>query len=98
MVSTNELKYWVGFSRIPGIGRIRVSQLKEHFGSLQYALEAPEGKLKQAGLDTRSVDNLLLLRPKISLDAEMEKLERYKIRVLVCEDAHYPPRLKEIHD
>lgn len=98
MADTNELKYWVGFSRIPGIGRIRISQLKEHFGSLQYAWEAPEGKLKQAGLDSRSIDNLLLLRPKISLDVEMEKLERYKIRVLVCEDAHYPPRLKEIHD
>jgi len=98
MASTDELKYWVGFSRIPGIGRIRVSRLKEHFGSLRHAWEAPEGRLRQAGLDPRSVDNLLLLRPRISLDAEMERLERYKIRVLVCEDTDYPPRLKQIHD
>ncbi|MFB0557068.1 MAG: DNA-processing protein DprA [Dehalococcoidia bacterium] len=98
MVSTNELKYWVGFSKIPGIGRVRISQLKEHFSSLQDAWKAPEGKLKQAGLDSRSIDALLLLRPKISLDAEIEKLERYKVKVLACEDPSYPPRLKQIYD
>ena len=98
MVSANELKYWVGFSQIPGIGRIRISQLKEHFGSLQDAWKAPEGRLKQAGLDSRSIDTLLLLRPRISLDAEMEKLERYKVKVLTCEEPRYPARLKEIYD
>ena len=98
MVSDNELKYWVGFSRIPGIGRVRVSHLKEHFGSLQDAWKASEGKLKQAGLDSRSVETLVLLRPRISLDAEMEKLERYKVKAFTCEDPGYPARLKEIYD
>lgn len=98
MVSADELKYWVGFSQIPGIGRIRVSELKRHFGSLEDAWKAREGELKQAGLDSRTLDTLLLLRPRISLDAEMEKLERYKVKMLVCEDPRYPPRLKEIHD
>jgi DNA processing protein len=98
MLTTDELKYWVGFSKIPGIGRVRVSQLKECFGSLQDAWEAPESELKQAGLDSRSVDALLLLRPKISLDAEIEKLERYKVKALVYEDPCYPSRLKEIYD
>ena len=77
---------------------MRISQLKEHFSSLQDAWKAPEGKLKQAGLDSRSIDALLLLRPKISLDAEIEKLERYKVKVLACDDPSYPPRLKQIYD
>ncbi len=98
MAITGELKYWVGFSCIPGIGQVRISQLKQHFGSLQSAWKAPESELKQAGLDSRSIDNLLILRPKISLDAEMEKLERYKVSVLTCEDTSYPPRLREIYD
>ena len=98
MISTDKLKYWIGFSQIPGIGRVRISQLKEYFGNLQDAWKAPEGKLKQAGLDSRSIDALLLLRPKISLDAEMEKLERYKVKVVACEDPSYPSRLKEIYD
>ncbi len=98
MVSTDELKYWVGFSLIPGIGRVRLSQLKEHFGNLRDAWKAPEGELRQAGLDSRSIETLLLLCPKISLDAEMGKLERYKVKALTCEDSRYPPKLKEIYD
>ncbi len=98
MVNIDELKYWVAFSGIPGIGRVRISQLKGYFGSLQDAWKAPEGKLKQAGLDARSIDALVTLRPRTSVDAGMEKLERYKVTVLVCEDPDYPSRLKEIYD
>ena len=98
MVSADELKYWVAFSGIPGIGRIRISQLKEHFGRLQDAWKAPQGKLKQAGLDSRSIDALEVLRPRVSLDEEMEKLERYQVEVLVYEDPLYPSRLREIYD
>ena len=98
MVDADQLKYWVGFSKIAGIGRVRLSQLKDYFGSLQDAWKAPEGKLKQAGLDSRTIDTLLLLRPRISPDAEMERLELYKVKVLICEDPSYPARLKEIYD
>ena len=98
MVSTDELKHWVAFSSIAGIGRVRISQLKEYFGSLQDAWKAPEGKLKQAGLDSRSIDALLTVRPRMSLDDEMQKLERQGVQVLVCEDRVYPSRLREIYD
>jgi len=98
MVSAAELQYWVAFSGIPGIGRVRISQLKEHFGSLQDAWKAPEGKLRQAGLDSRSVDAVVALRPRTSVDAEMQKLERHGVNALICEDANYPSRLKEIYD
>ena len=98
MVTGSELKYWIGLAGIPGIGRVRISQLKEFFGNLEDAWNAPEGKLKQAGLDSRTVDALLALRPKISLEAEMEKLERYKVKALICEDSSYPSRLKQIYD
>jgi DNA processing protein len=98
MVSADELKYWVAFSEIPGIGRVRISQLKDYFGSLQDAWKAPQGKLKQAGLDSRSIDALMTLRPRISPDAEMEKLERYRVKVFAYEDPLYPSRLKEIYD
>ncbi len=98
MTSKDELKYWIGFSRIPGIGKLRISRLREHFGNLKDAWNAPAGELKRAGLDSRSVNAMAALRPRISLDDEMEKLERYKVKVLTCEDPTYPPRLKEIYD
>jgi DNA processing protein len=98
MVSGDELKYWVAFSGIPGIGRVRIAQLKQCFGGLRDAWEAPEGKLRQAGLDSRSVDAVVTLRPRVSVDGEMEKLERHKVDALTCEDPNYPSRLKQIYD
>jgi DNA processing protein len=98
MASKDELKYWIGFSRIPSIGKVRISQLKEHFSNLEDAWRAPASELKQAGLDSRSVNAIIALRPRISLDDEMEKLERYKVKVFTCEDSSYPSRLKEIYD
>jgi DNA processing protein len=98
MISADELKYWVAFSGIAGVGRVRISQLKEHFGSLQDAWKAPQGKLRQAGLESRSVDALLSIRSKISLDVEMEKLEHYRVKPLICDDPLYPARLKQIYD
>jgi DNA processing protein len=98
MVSADELKYWVAFSGIPGIGRVRIAQLKERFGSLKDAWKAPEGKLRQAGLDSRSIDALVALRPRIRLDAQMEEMERYHVNVFICEEASYPCRLRQIYD
>jgi DNA processing protein len=98
MAPADELKYWVAFSGIPGIGRVRISRLREYFGSLQDAWKAPDARLQQAGLDSRTLDALVSLRPRISLAAEMEKLERYKVNVFIFEDPSYPSRLKEIYD
>ncbi|MFP3880190.1 MAG: DNA-processing protein DprA [Dehalococcoidia bacterium] len=98
MVTPDELKYWVAFSSIAGVGRVRISRLQEFFGSLQDAWKASEGRLKQGGLDSRSVDALLTVRSRMSLDDEMEKLERHGVKVVVCEDPSYPSRLKEIYD
>jgi DNA processing protein len=98
MRNTDELKYWIGFSRVPGIGKTRLSLLRAHFGNLQDAWNAPESKLRHAGLDARSIDSLLALRPEISLDREIEKLEKHGVKAITCEDPAYPPRLKEIYD
>ena len=98
MASADELKYWVGFSRMPGIGRVKISQLLEHFSTLEHAWKASTGELRKAGLDSKSADTIVNMRPRISLDAEMESLKRYKVKVLTCGSATYPQRLREIYD
>ena len=98
MASADELKYWVGFSRMPSIGRVKLSQLREHFITLAHAWKASTGELRKAGLDSKSADTIVNLRPRISLDAEMENLKRYKVKVLTCDSPGYPQRLKEIYD
>ena len=93
-----DIKYWVGFSKIPGIGRVKFNQLKDHFGSLEAAWQSDPTKLKSAGLDTGSVKSVEHWRPRISLDSEMERLKRLDISVLTFIDPDYPSRLKEIYD
>lgn len=97
-MDTNELKYRVGFSLIPGIGRIRLSLLEAFFGDLGKAWYASASELRSAGLDAKSMETILTMRSQISLDIELEKLERYKVKVLTGNDAGYPARLKEIYD
>jgi len=93
-----DIKYWVGFSLISGIGRVRVNQLENYFGSLENAWGAKPADLKQAGLDSSAIRAITSQYPKISLEAEMEKLDRYGVKVLTWHDKDYPPRLKEIYD
>ena len=93
-----DIKYWVGFNNIPGIGRVRLSQLESYFGSLEQAWQAPPGELKRSGLDTTALRAIGQWREKIDPDAEVEKLKRLGIKVLTCQDSGYPARLKEIYD
>ncbi len=93
-----DIKYWVGFNCIPGIGRVRLGQLGSYFGDLGVAWKAPAGELRQAGLDSVALRAISQWRGNISPDAEMEKIARAGVQVLTCQDSGYPSRLKEIYD
>ncbi|OGO39806.1 MAG: DNA protecting protein DprA [Chloroflexi bacterium RBG_16_57_8] len=93
-----ELKYWVGFTMVPGIGRVRLGQLESHFGNVEIAWKASPSELKRSGLDSGSVKSIVSTRPGIDLDAEMEKMERFGVKAFTCNDPDYPARLKEIYD
>jgi len=94
----SDLKYWVGFNRISGVGRARFSQIESHFGTMERAWLAGPSELKAAGLDAKSIEAIVAARPTISLDAEMEMLARHNVKVLTWSDPAFPPRLKEIYD
>jgi DNA processing protein len=91
-------KYWIGFNLIPGIGRVKFTQIENYFGDIEKAWHAGPDEFKKAGLDDSAVNSVVQWRPKISLDAEIEKLERYNIKAFNYHDNGYPSRLKEIHD
>ncbi len=97
-MSTQNIKYWVGFSIIPGIGRVKLAQLENYFGDLEDAWKATPEKLKETGLDSGSINAITFWRPKISLETEMEKLGRYGVNAVNYNDPNYPSRLKEIYD
>ena len=93
-----ELAYWVAFHRVPGVGRVRFKLLEEAFGSLAEAWRAGSAQLAAAGLDKRTLEAVIALRPKIDPERELERLDKHGIKVLTIDDAGYPTRLKEIYD
>lgn len=94
----SDLKYWVSFNRIQGIGKAKFSQLEGYFGDLEQAWKASAAELKAAGLDNKSVEAIVAARPHISPDAELEGLERNQVKALTWNDPAFPARLKEIYD
>jgi len=97
-MNNKDVKYWVGFSLIPGIGRVKLTQLENYFGNLEDAWQAAPTELKHSGLDRSSINAITSRRAKVFLEAEMEKLDRYGVQVLTWNDQDYPSRLKEIYD
>lgn len=88
----------MGFSLIPGIGRVKFNLLESYFDSLADAWQASTADLKRAGLDSASIRSINTYRPRISLDEEAEKLEEYGVQLITYHDDKYPSRLKEIYD
>jgi DNA processing protein len=97
-ISTDDLAYWVAFSRIPRIGAVRAAALESYFGSMADAWRAGPGELRNAGLDRGTVESIVKERPEISPEDELEKLQRAGVKAYAWKDPLYPPRLKEIDD
>ncbi len=75
-----------------------MTQLENHFGSLEEAWKAAPADLKHAGLDSGAIRAITSWQPKISLEVEIEKLDRYGVKAFTFRDPDYPSRLKEIYD
>ena len=88
--------YWIAFSRVRGIGAVRLTRLWETFGDLEQAWNAPAEELKDAGLGPQTLAALLREREQLDPDAEARRIEDLGFRVLTWDDEDYPVRLREI--
>ena len=93
---TDNLRFWVGFSKVPGIGPARLRILLDYYGGIDIAWRADPGGLRAIGLDRRSVENLVTVRNSLDLDAELAKLEKLGVSVLTWDSPDYPKLLKSI--
>ena len=90
------LGYWLGFNKVSGVGAKKLRALMDLCGGIQAAWEATPAELTEAGLDRRSLQNLLKLRETIDLDAEVKAVERAGVTVLTWDSPDYPPGLREL--
>ncbi|HEY90057.1 MAG TPA: DNA-protecting protein DprA [Thermoflexia bacterium] len=94
----DNLRYWLGFNVVRGIGPVRLRALIERFGDVRAAWEAPQSALQEAKLDRRSLRNLLKARRQVDLDQLLRKVEVEGVQVFTWESADYPSLLWEIDD
>lgn len=94
--SATNLRYFIGFNRVSGIGPAKLQRLLDFFGDLPTAWTAGAFELAQAGLDKRALENLLAARREMDLDAALEQAQRACDLILTWDDPAYPRRLKEI--
>lgn len=94
----SELKYWVAFNRVSGVGRARMALLEGAFGSLGDAWRAGPELLRRAGLNDSTARRIASAKSEVDPDDEMERVLRAGVRALTWRDEDYPPRLKQIYD
>jgi DNA processing protein len=90
--------YVFAFSRVKGIGPVRLRMLQSYFGSLADAWAAEPGALMAAGLDTKSIHALLAARADMQPEAELARYDHGDIRAITWDDPDYPKLLRQISD
>ncbi|MFW5984761.1 MAG: DNA-processing protein DprA [Halanaerobiaceae bacterium] len=93
---TEERKYWLGFSLIPGLGIVSINSLRDFFGNLKKAWRADKNQLKKAGKINLTPGKLINRRKKIDISQMTEQLKQEKINYLCFCDPEYPEILKKI--
>lgn len=94
----DELKYWVALSTIPQLGTVRFRRLESYFGNLEHAWRAGASQLRDAGLDSRTAQDVVGARQQVDPDDSMASLARAGVSATNWKCADYPPRLKQISD
>ncbi|MBC8074998.1 MAG: DNA-protecting protein DprA, partial [Chloroflexales bacterium] len=93
MSAPPNLRYYLAFNMVNGIGPARLARLVERCGSLEAAWNASPLQLMQAGLDTRSSAALIAARQTLDIDHEQARAEELGVRLLCIEDPDYPTLL-----
>ncbi len=93
---TEDLQYWVGFSRVPGVGPVRLRALLDQVGDVREAWSASAATLRAVGFDRRTIETFLSLRNKLDLAAELARVFELGAKVLTWDSPDYPSLLKAI--
>ncbi len=92
----SELKYWLGFNLVDGLGPAKVQALMMRYKSAEVAWNAPEHELANLGFDRRSLKNFLASRQTIDLDRELKIAEQKGVSLIPFGGEAYSRRLQEI--
>jgi DNA processing protein len=92
----SDLKYWLGFNLVKGIGSAKTQALLDAFDSVAAAWMATESQLKKLGFDQRAIQSLNEARATLNLDACLAQVEKAGLTLLTWNSPDYPTYLREI--
>lgn len=92
----SELKYWLGFNLVKGIGPAKIQALLDFYGDLSAAWKADERQLAQLGIDRRTIKAFRETRQTMDLDEYLGKVHSSGTNVLTWQSDGYPRYLREV--
>lgn len=92
----SDLKYWLGFNLVKGIGAAKAQALLGQFGDPAAAWQASEAELLRIGFDQRAIQSFLEARASLDLDKALARVEAAGIKLLTWNSPDYPRYLREI--
>lgn len=91
----SDLKYWLGFNLVKGIGPAKLEAMRDYFGSVAAAWQANEEQLAHIGVDSRTIATFLQMRQEMDLDAYVQRLETAGVHALTWDSPEYPSYLQQ---
>jgi DNA processing protein len=90
---------WLALSRIPGIGPVLYRRLLEKFQSPDHVFKAglPD-LLSVSGLGEKAARAIVRSKRNVSVEQEIEALDRLGVRLVTILSPDYPPLLTRIYD
>ncbi|MGH2506818.1 MAG: DNA-processing protein DprA, partial [Ktedonobacteraceae bacterium] len=96
-LTAEDAGYWIGLSRVSGIGPINFRLLLTYFqNDLTAAWRADSQELARAGLHPKIIEAFLAQRDKIEPERQLELLAKQRVNFLTWADPGYPALLREI--
>lgn len=94
-MDTEELKYWLWWNRVPGIGPTRFYKLLEEYGSMSNAWQAPLQELEPM-IGAKAIVNWNAVKNTWDPELELTKISYLRLHIYCYLDQDYPPLLKKI--
>ncbi|HGJ65787.1 TPA: DNA-protecting protein DprA [bacterium] len=98
-MSIEDIKDWIVLNMIPGVGSSSFRRLIKFFGSPKAVLNATFDELDTVkGVSSSVCQSIVEHRQNISIDRELELIDRYDCKIITINDENYPDALKSIYD
>jgi DNA processing protein len=99
MAESTEVRALLTLHLVPGLGPRLTAALLQRFGSAENVLQQPPGRLREVPyLGAKLADDLAQAVRQVNVDAELERMARYGVRLLALGSPDYPAAIASITD